>query len=140
MTRLFLMATIFLGGASLAADLPFHVVVNDANPVSSLTHDEVSELFLKKRSTWADGGLVLPIDQLEGSQLREIFTRQVHRKSAAAVRAYWQQRIFSGHDVPPPEKDGDAEVIAFVRKNPRAVGYVSASAATAGVKVVGVRR
>jgi len=52
---------------------------------------------------------------------------------------YWQQQIFSGKDVPPSNKSSDDDVIAFVKSNPGAIGYVSGSAAVAGVKVVAVK-
>jgi ABC-type phosphate transport system substrate-binding protein len=135
-----LLISMILAAAATPAAPPFTVVVNDANPISSLSEDEVSDLFLKKTSRWKDGSLVLPVDQGEDSHVRERFNHEVHRKSAAAVRAYWQQRIFSGRDVPPPEKRGDAEVIAFVRNNAAAIGYVSATAPVSGVKVVTVRQ
>jgi ABC-type phosphate transport system substrate-binding protein len=139
MKRFLLISMIVAAGAAPAA-YPFLVVVNEANPIVSLSPDELSDLFLKKSSRWSDGSLVLPVDQGEDSHIRESFNREVHRKSAAAVRAYWQQRIFSGRDVPPPEKRGDAEVIAFVRNNPAAIGYVSAAASTSGIRVLAVRQ
>jgi len=138
MKRFLLTAMILMAGAAPAAS--FLVVVNEANPISSLSQEELSDLFLKKSSRWGDGSLVVPVDQGEDSQVRERFNREVHRKSAAGVRAYWQQRIFSGRDIPPPEKRGDAEVIAFVRNNPAAIGYISAAASTSGVKVLAVRQ
>jgi ABC-type phosphate transport system substrate-binding protein len=136
MIGLRLISILLLAGATPAN--AFYVVVNEANPISSLSYSELSDLFLKKSSRWNDGGLVEPVDQRESSPVRETFNRDVHRKSAAAVRAFWQLRIFSGRDVPPPEKGSDAEVIAYVRNNPNAIGYISASASAAGVKVVAV--
>jgi hypothetical protein len=41
--------------------------------------------------------------------------------------------------VPPPEKDDDAAVLAFVRHNRGAIGYVSAHAPMTGVKTIMVR-
>jgi hypothetical protein len=41
--------------------------------------------------------------------------------------------------VPPPEKNSDEAVIAFVKSNPGAVGYVSsANGLPADVKVMGI--
>ena len=48
-------------------------------------------------------------------------------RSVSAVRAYWQQQIFSGRNVPPVERPSDAEVLTFVKEHPNAIGYVSAS-------------
>jgi ABC-type phosphate transport system substrate-binding protein len=133
-----LLLTILLADATTGAKPDFLVVVNPANPVSALSRQELSDLFLKKSSEWPRLGRVLPIDQAEGAAVRESFNREIHRKASSAVRAYWQQRIFSGRDVPPPEKDGDQEVLAYVRKNAGAIGYLSLKASTEGVKVLEV--
>jgi len=55
------------------------------------------------------------------------------------VKSYWQQQIFSGRDVPPVEKSSDAQVVAFVKQNPGAIGYVAEGTDTAGTKVVTVQ-
>lgn len=118
------------------ADYSFIVVVNEANPTTALPRSAVAQLFLK-RAMWGDGQRVLPVDQPEDSETRRDFTQLVHRKSVMAIRSYWQQQIFSGRDVPPPEKTTDREVLAFVRANPNAIGYVAASAVIGdGVKIL----
>lgn len=56
-----------------------------------------------------------------------------------AVKRYRQQMIFGGRVVPPPEKASEDEVLAFVRGNPNASGYVLASTTLGdGVKTVNV--
>ncbi len=140
MTRApFLISLLVLADAAGSAEPSMRLVVNEANTVSSLSRDDLCDLFLKKVSYWTDGTLVLPVDQIEGAALRDSFNREILRKSGSAVRAYWQQRIFSGRDVPPPEKDDDAAVLAFVRRNRGAIGYVSGHAPMTGVKAVKVR-
>ena len=57
----------------------------------------------------------------------------------SAIESYWRQQIYSGRGVPPPVKATDADVVAFVAANPGGIGYVSAAADTAGVKVVEIR-
>jgi len=141
MTRLFLLlTTLLLADAAGGAEPGLRVVVNEANPVTSLSREELADLFLKKVSSWGDGTLVLPVDQLEETAVRENFNREILRKSSNAVRAYWQQRIFAGRDIPPPERESDGAVLAFVRRNRGAIGYVSAESSTAGVKALTVRR
>ena len=51
-----------------------------------------------------------------------------HSRSVAAVKSYWQQVIFSGRGVPPPELETDEAVLRFVARHPGAIGYVSGSA------------
>jgi ABC-type phosphate transport system substrate-binding protein len=141
MTRPFLLLTVLLlAAASGGAELGFRVVVNEGNPVTSLSREELADLFLKKVSAWREGTLVLPVDQLEETAVRENFNREILHKSNSAVRAYWQQRIFAGRDVPPPERENDGAVLDFVRRNRGAVGYVTAESPTAGVKALTVRR
>ena len=52
------------------------------------------------------------------------------------VQTFWQQQVYSGRSTPPVIKVSDAEVVAFVAANREAIGYVSAEAATPGVKTV----
>lgn len=120
---------------SLAQD--FAVVVNVSNPVSSLSKDEVAKLFLKKTVSWSSGQSASPVELPPATKVRQSFARAVLNKSVAQVRSYWQQQIFSGRDIPPPEKPSEDEVLAFVRANPNAIGYVSSNARIGrGVKVV----
>lgn len=102
----------------------FVVVVNAANPVTEITSEDLSNLFLKRQIKWPTGIGVVPVDQDERAQVREPFSRQVHGRAPVAIRAYWQQQVFSGRDVPPVEKSSDAEVLRFVAETPGAIGYV----------------
>lgn len=115
----------------------FAVVVNASNPVSSLSKDEVAKLFLKKTVSWKSGQSAAPVELPATAKIRESFARDVLNKSVAQVRSYWQQQIFSGRDVPPPEKPTEDDVLAYVRANPNAIGYVSRTANIGrGVKIV----
>jgi len=116
----------------------FKIIVNQGTDITSLTKKQVSRLFLKKVKTWDDDLKVAPVDLPSTADVRGIFSKEIHGKSVSAVKAYWQQRVFSGRDVPPPEKESDASVVAFVRNNPGAIGYVSEDADVRGVKVVAI--
>lgn len=137
-TALALLAALALCAAQPAAGEDFKVVVNRDNPVGELTARELSRLFLKKTLRWPEGRPVQPVEPAAPA-LQGKFALAIHAKTLNAVKSYWNQVIFSGRDVPPLEKAGDAEVLAFVRADPGAVGYVSAGADTSGVKVVIVR-
>lgn len=125
------MATLIQAGDSVK------VIVHPSNPISTLKKSQVSSYFLKKATSWDSGRKVLPVDQNETSQVRISFTEEIHGKEVHSVLSYWQKQIFSGRDVPPVEKNSDREVIAFVRENADAIGYVSEGAAASdGIKVV----
>ena len=140
LTRLALAATLVLAGSRTAQAQGYVVVVNAANPAASVSKSEASNIFLKKAAKWSHGAAAQPVDLQKSSAVRDAFSRAVLGKPTAAVVAYWQQQIFSGRDVPPAEKGSDAEVLAFVRANPGAVGYVSAGADLgAGVRSIPVK-
>lgn len=122
-----------------AAGEGFIVVVNADNPISTLRVPEVSNYFLKKATQWRDGTRVMPVDLAAPSAVRDGFCQRIHSRSSAAVKSYWQQMIFSGREVPPAEKGSAGEVMAYVRANRGAIGYVpSGTALAGGVKAVEV--
>jgi ABC-type phosphate transport system substrate-binding protein len=128
-----------LGAPAVAGEPGFKLVVNAANPASSMSKEQAAKIFLKK-STQFEGGLAAaPVDLPSASPVRARFTEVVLGKSPAAVRTYWNRMVFSGIDTPPPEKASDADVIAFVRSTPGGIGYVSAAAELAGVKELALR-
>lgn len=62
----------------------YKVIVNPANPTSSLTRSQLSRMFLDA-STWPDGQPVLPVDLMPESPVRELFSTAIHGMPAAAV-------------------------------------------------------
>ncbi|MEO8035446.1 MAG: hypothetical protein ABI837_13505 [Acidobacteriota bacterium] len=124
--------------APVASAAGYIVIVNSANNTTSLSSRDVAALFLKKKTSWENGTPVMPVVLSDSAAATTAFDTEILRRSANAIRAYWQQEIFSGRDVPPLEEPGDQEVVNFVQKNPGAIGFISANAPHAGVKVVSV--
>jgi ABC-type phosphate transport system substrate-binding protein len=116
----------------------FRVIVHPKNRIQSASKKFLTDAFLKKTTRWEDGEAIKPVDREPKSAVRKSFTKSVLERSVAAVRNYWQQRIFSGRGVPPPELDSDEEVVAYVLKHRGAVGYVSGSAELRGANAIEV--
>ncbi len=117
----------------------FMVIVNPQNPLSAARHEFLSQIFLKNISHWENGEIARPVDLSPGSPVRRAFSSNVIGRSVEAVRHYWQQRIFSGRDVPPAEFDSEDAVLHYVARYRGAVGYVSPTAKLAGLKTLAVR-
>jgi hypothetical protein len=117
---------------------PYLLIVNSANTSNSASRRFVGDAFLKKTTRWPKGEVIRPADLAAVAGVRRRFTEDVLNRSVAAVRSYWQQMVFSGRDLPPPELDSDQEVVKFVIKHPGAIGYVAGDASVVGVKVLGV--
>jgi ABC-type phosphate transport system substrate-binding protein len=100
------------------------VVVSAASSIPTLTKVQVSDIFLKKLVKWNRQTLV-PVDRERTAKVRELFSTAVHGRSTETIVAYWNIQIFSGREIPPDTRASDAAVLAFVRVNPNAIGYVT---------------
>lgn len=116
---------------------PFHLIVNPTNPASTVDRAFVAQAFLKKVRHWPDGQTILPVDLARDSTVRRQWSLDLLGRSVEAVKNYWQQLIFAGRDLPPPELPSDTEVVTYVLHNPGAIGYVSGVAPLHGAKVLG---
>lgn len=126
-------------GALGADPPPLVVIVHPSNPSSVLERKFVADAFLKKATRWSDEKVIKPVDGHRNSAVRQRFSEDVLRRSVEAVKAYWQQIVFSGRGVPPPELDTDADIVSYVLRNSGAIGYVSGGADLRGAKIVQVR-
>jgi ABC-type phosphate transport system substrate-binding protein len=117
----------------------FRIIVNPDNPIGSLDRRFLTDVYLKKTTRWPSDEAIRPVDLGPGSPIRRAFSDDVLKRSVSAIKSYWQQMVFSGRGVPPPELDNDGQVVRFVLKNRGAIGYVSDGADVAGAKIVPVR-
>ncbi len=117
----------------------FRILIHPENPAGGLSKEFVTDVFLKRVTRWHDGEAVYPVDQRADTAVRRAFSESVLQRSVAAIKRYWQQRIFSGRDLPPPELDNDEAVVGYVLKHREAIGYVSGSAKLGRAKAVSVQ-
>ncbi len=103
----------------------YRIIVHPDHPQSDYDRRLISHAFLKKVTSWPHGRAIYAVDLPSASAIRHRFTEGVLDRSVAAVRSYWQQLIFSGRAVPPPELDSESAVVTYVLKVPGAIGYVS---------------
>ncbi len=125
-------------GPSAAAQEDYRVIVHKDNPADSITKDQLSDYLLKKKPKWDHGASADPVDLDSRSDVRKVFSKDVHGRSVSSIKNYWTQKIFSGRGSPPPELAGDQAVVDFVRSHPGAIGYVSRRARVDSVKTLSV--
>jgi ABC-type phosphate transport system substrate-binding protein len=121
------------------APAALRMIVNPRNPSTALERRWIADAFLKKATRWPNDELVRPVDLDRDSPVRRRFSEDVLKRSVSAVASYWQQLVFSGRGVPPPEFDSEEQVVKFVLKNPGAIGYVSGNVDIGNAIVVQVR-
>ena len=122
--------------ASLAAQAQVVVIISAKNPISKLSADQVSQIFLGQTKTYYTGAMAEPVDGAEGAAARNDFYQKVLGKNASQLKAHWSKLSFSGKGQPPKALANDQEVVKFVAANPKFIGYVDKAAVDASVKVV----
>jgi ABC-type phosphate transport system substrate-binding protein len=126
--------------ASAEPEAPgFLVVVHPSNPLGSVEREFLVRAFLKATTRWPGDETIRPVDQTASSRARKRFSERILRRSIAAIKNYWHQRIFAGRSLPPPELDSDDAVLEYVLTHRGAVGYVSSAAELGKAKPLVVR-
>ncbi|MGE0455026.1 MAG: hypothetical protein AB7O37_09025 [Vicinamibacteria bacterium] len=121
------------GGAAAAAEVK--LVAHPSIGGTQIKREVLNAVFLRQTSRWGNGVQIMPVDQSSQSPVRAAFSTGVLSQPVAAVQNYWARQISLGRLTPPPVKPSDAEVLAYVKATPGAIGYVDAGTATdAGVR------
>jgi len=112
------------------------VVVSSKSSVTSLTAEQTAKIFLGKVVTFPNERTAYPIDQPEGSAIRDEFYSKVAHKNSSQLTAYWAKIIFTGEGRPPTLISGDVAVRKAIANNPNAIGYIDKSSVNRSVRVV----
>ncbi len=125
---------------TVAEAASYQVIVNSKNQSSSISKKDLSRIYLKRKSKWENGRSVEVVDQKNNSQVHADFVQDVLGRDPDWVENHWQKMVFSGRSSAPTVKKSDVEVLAYVRANEGAFGYVSGDVEVGnGVKVLAVK-
>ena len=115
------------------------VVVSAQSSVMALSQSEIVDIFLGNTRVLPNGDKAMPIDQAEGSSIRDEFYAKFAGKSAAQMKAHWSRIIFTGRGHPPKEAALDGEAKKRIVDNPNAIGYLDPRMVDSSVRVLQVR-
>jgi len=115
---------------ALPASAEVVVVVGAKSPAATMSNEQVTQFFLGKSTS------MTPIDQPDGSPVRNEFYKKIADKEASQVKSLWSKLVFTGKATLPKEVAGSADVKKAVAADPKAIGYIEKSAVDASVKVV----
>lgn len=119
-----------LAAAALPASAEIVVIVSKQNPATRMFSEQAAQFFLGKSN------LFTPVDQADGSAIRNEFYHKVADKDAAQVKALWSKLVFTGKATAPKEYGSAAEIKKAVAATPNAIGYIDKSAVDSTVKVI----
>jgi ABC-type phosphate transport system substrate-binding protein len=132
---------VVLLAAAVGAEAPrpgYVVIVHPKIQVTKVDRKFLAEVFLQRTTRWSDDTPIRPVDLGPASAARGRFSQEILSRSVASMRNYWQQRIFSGQGLPPPELADDETVVGYVASHPGAIGYVASGTRLGGVRAVDV--
>jgi ABC-type phosphate transport system substrate-binding protein len=127
--------TVALVAPAYAANV--QVIANPSVSVAELSADDLKDIFLGAK-TAVGGGAVEAVFETAGAA-HEAFLKEYLGKSDAALRTHFKTLVFTGKGAQPKAVASDAEMLKYVASTKGAIGYVSASADTAGAKKIQVK-
>lgn len=120
---------------TVAADV--RIIANPGVKVDTISVRDLKRVFLLQQRTLADGSSVVPVLQRSGP-IHEAFLKRYLDRASEELQTYYQGLVFTGKGSVPKQMSSDADVLEYVAKTKGAIGYVSTSASTTGVKVLAV--
>ncbi|MBI3562466.1 MAG: phosphate ABC transporter substrate-binding protein [Gammaproteobacteria bacterium] len=92
-----------------------------SHPTLSIRSDEVRDIYNGDKQLSAGVKLVL----VDNALIQTDFLARVVKLSIDKYNSLWIKKSFRDGISIPQVKSGDAEVIAFIKSNPGAIGYIS---------------
>jgi len=123
-----------LSSAMVKADVV--AVVSSKSAVSTLSKSQITDIFLGKLVRFPGGSAAEPIDQTEGSIVRDEFYRKIADMSPGELKAFWAKIIFTGKGQPPRAASNATEVKQLIAANPDAIAYMDRSQVDRNIKIV----
>ncbi|MBZ5577155.1 MAG: hypothetical protein LAP40_11405 [Acidobacteriia bacterium] len=125
-----------MAGAAPATGI--QVIANPSVTATAISCEEIKGVFLETRTALSDGSHVEPV-LLQSGVVHRAFVKEFLGKGDAALETYYRSLVFAGRGLIPKTLESDAAVVQYVAKTKGTVGYVSAAASVAGVKVLDIR-
>ena len=126
LTMVLLLACASARAASDSEALPIAVIVGKNSEVTTISRDELRELYLRRQRLWPNGARVIPINLPTDHPARQRFSEIVLGRSPSDLVAYWNARYFDGV-TPPTVLRSPSAVRAYVAAEPDAIAYLPLS-------------
>ena len=110
------------------------VIVNSANN-DTIDAKLIKKIYLGKAKSFPSGGKVKVFSLSSGQADTEQFRQKALKKSNSQFKSYWSKLAFTGKGTPATELNSAEEIIAAVKKNPNAIGFINLADVSSDVKV-----
>jgi ABC-type phosphate transport system substrate-binding protein len=127
---IFLIIFIYLNipGKSYSESNNLVIIINKANPLSSISIDELRSIFKMEKKFWKDGKKIVVGLISYKDERSKIFNKMVYKMDESALKKFWFTKIFKGQLTSTPiTLDNIEESIKFVQNNPGSISYTNKS-------------
>lgn len=112
------------------------VAVSQETPVTSITRDQLADIYLGRATQLPDGTKLTPLNQSESSPAYQEFYREYLGRSPAQIKAHWSRLIFTGRGQPPRSVGGDEAMAKAIASTSGAIGYLDSKYLTDSLRAV----
>lgn len=123
-----------LSSAAVCAEVV--AVVSAKSAVTSLTENQLADIYLGRSARFPDGTPAIPCDLAEDSPLREEFYTKLIGKSQSQIKAHWSKLIFTGRGQPPREMPTSESAKQLVIEKPNVICYIDRKQVDSSVTVL----
>jgi len=124
---------------NLSADDQDIMIIGNKDAADSVTKGEIKEIFLGKKTRWADNASLTFIIFKDESSL-ELFLKEYVGKTVSQYSSYWKMQVFNGTGRMPQFSKNRTEVLKFVSETQGSVAFVSPGKVVADrVKILSVK-
>lgn len=134
---IFFLTSFFL--VSISAQAATMVVVTRKDTVvNTITYDELTRIFLGKKTTWKDGTKIVPVC-LKGGKNHDLFLRKFLDMNAYQFDIYWKRAVFTGTGRPPVSFVSERDAKSHVANTVGAIGYINSELADDTLKIIHIK-
>ena len=113
------------------------VICNDSVSIDSLEKKDVKNIFLGRKTRWADGDKINFVT-LKSGPVHDLFLKLYVGKTLSQYNNYWKKRAFTGKGKVPKSFATPEELIGYVVKTRGAIGYIPFSAYQNQIKSISI--
>lgn len=130
------LASLLAQTASVAADkAAIAVIVADDSPIKTMSLAELKLIYWRKKTYWANGQRIHPVNLPSDNPLRLQFSNSVLGSLPNTQNDYWNGLYFHGTS-PPHVVYSDEAAIRYTQETTGSVGYVDACKVDSRVKPI----
>lgn len=111
------------------------VIAHPSVQETAISLPAVSDIFSLTTTMWSDRSSVVVVDVRSDIPAKKRFYKEIG-KNPSDLRKVWMRAVLSGEAKAPEVVESEEEVVQKVASTRGAVGYVTASKVTPGVKVL----